>query len=445
MGMQTQNPLQVTSDEGQTLSSTPRLKYCLYTRKSSESDEKQALSIDSQIKEMLQMAQREGLDVVEIKRESHSAKDTGQRPVFNELIREIKEQRFNAILAWHPDRLSRNAGDLGAIVDLMDQKLIIEVRTYGQKFTNNPSEKFLFMILGSQAKLENDNKSVNVKRGLRNRIEMGLWPSVAPTGYLTNPDRNMKCQVILDPQRSHIIRMMFEKVAYEKMSGRRVFKWLKEDAKFKTKNGKFLTLSNVHTILQNAFYCGLIEYPRGSSKWYAGKHEPIISQELYKKVREKMTISKDIIKTNKEFAFTRLMKCGMCNSGITAEEKYKSRIDGSTAKYIYYGCTRYNDKQCKNQYIREEELIKQLLDIVDKIDLNMIGVKQKLEQEMNRFSEFRNKILGATDDEIKTQKKTDLKSYVKYLLKEGTLQEKREVLQSFKSKVLVINKRVILE
>lgn len=443
--MQTQNPLQVTSDEVQTLSSTPRLKYCLYTRKSSESDEKQALSIDSQIKEMLQMAQREGLDVIEIKRESHSAKDTGQRPVFNELIRQIKEGKFNAILAWHPDRLSRNAGDLGAIVDLMDQKLIMEVRTYGQKFTNNPSEKFLFMILGSQAKLENDNKSVNVKRGLRNRIEMGLWPSVAPTGYLTNPDRNMKCQVILDPQRSHIIRMMFEKVAYEKMSGRRVFKWLKEDAKFKTKNGKFLTLSNVHTILQNAFYCGLIEYPRGSSKWYVGKHEPIISQELYKKVREKMTISKDIIKTNKEFAFTRIMKCGMCNSGITAEEKYKSRIDGSTAKYIYYGCTRHNDKQCKNLYIREEDLIKQLLEIIDKIDLNMIGVKEKLEQEIKRLSEFQSKILGSSEEEIKTQKKTDLKSYVKYLLTEGTLQEKREILQSFKSKIIVINKRVILE
>jgi hypothetical protein len=64
---------------------------------------------------------------------------------------------------------------------------------------------------------------------------------------------------------------------------------------------------------------------------------------------------------------------------------------------------------------------------------------------MNRFSEFRNKILGSTETEITTQKKTDLKSYVKYLLKEGTLQEKREVLQSFKSKVIVINKRVILE
>lgn len=382
---------------------------------------------------------------MDIKRESHSAKDTGQRPVFNELIREIKEGRFNAILAWHPDRLSRNAGDLGAIVDLMDQKLIMEVRTYGQKFTNNPSEKFLFMILGSQAKLENDNKSVNVKRGLKTRVEMGLWPSVAPTGYLTNPDRNMKCHVIVDPMRSHVIRMMFEKVAYEKWSGRKIFKWLREDVKFKTKNGKFLTLSNVHTILQNAFYCGLIEYPRGSSKWYVGKHEPLISQELYKKVREKMDTSKYAEKTNKEFAFTRLMKCGMCNSGVTAEEKFKPLADGTTARYVYYGCTRFHNKQCKNQYLREEDLIEQLLRILDRIDLNMIGVKQKLEKEMERFNEFRNKVLGATEEDIATRKKTDLRSYVKYLLKDGTMQEKREVMQSFKSKVILLNKQIILE
>jgi len=62
-------------------------RYCLYSRKSTESEERQVLSIDSQIKEMLRMAEREGLDVAEIRRESHSAKDTGQRPVFNELMK----------------------------------------------------------------------------------------------------------------------------------------------------------------------------------------------------------------------------------------------------------------------------------------------------------------------------------------------------------------------
>lgn len=99
----------------------PPLKYCLYARKSTEQEEKQILSIDSQIREMAQIAQREGLNVVDVKRESHSAKASGQREVFNELITDIKTGKFNCILTWAPDRLSRNAGDLGSIIDLMSK------------------------------------------------------------------------------------------------------------------------------------------------------------------------------------------------------------------------------------------------------------------------------------------------------------------------------------
>jgi len=440
--MQISNPLEfAVSPELQVVAP----KYCLYARKSSESDEKQALSIDAQIKEMLQIAQRDGLEVLEIKREAHSAKETACRPVFNEMIRQIKEGRFTGILTWHPDRLSRNAGDLGSIVDLMDQHKILEVKTYGQRFTNTPSEKFLLMILCSQAKLDNDNKSVNVKRGLRTRVEMGLWPSVAPTGYLNHPDRSMKCHVILDPARAHIIKIMFEKMAYEKWSGRDIYNWLKDDMKFKSRGDKPLTLSNVFVILRNPFYCGLLEYPRKSGKWNMGRQDPIVSQELFKKVQEKLDSHKPHGPSVKEFAFTRLMKCGLCNSGITAEEKFKNLVDGGKAKYVYYGCTQFYDKSCKNKYLREEDLITQLIAIVDKIDLNTIGIKEKLEKEMERLNHFRNKVLGLTDEEVADQKKLDLRAYAKYVLKEGTIEEKRELMQSFKSKLVLKDKKVVLE
>jgi DNA invertase Pin-like site-specific DNA recombinase len=89
--------------------SEARVRYCLYARKSTESDEMQALSIDSQIKEMQDIAERLNLNVVTIKRESHSAKESGQRPVFKELLREISEGTYNGILTWAPDRHSRNA------------------------------------------------------------------------------------------------------------------------------------------------------------------------------------------------------------------------------------------------------------------------------------------------------------------------------------------------
>lgn len=191
--MKTQAP--VGYETNQVNQTSIKTKYCLYARKSTESEERQVLSIDSQIKEMLQLAEREGLEIVSMKRESHSAKETGQRPVFNEIIEEIKHGKFNAILTWAPDRISRNAGDLGKIVDLMDSGKLIEIRTFGQKFSNNPNEKFLLMILGSQAKLENDNRGINVKRGLRSRVEMGLWPGVAPLGYLNQKDVDKKVSV----------------------------------------------------------------------------------------------------------------------------------------------------------------------------------------------------------------------------------------------------------
>ena len=188
---------------------TEKVKYCLYARKSTESDEKQALSIESQVKEMLAIAEREGLDIIDIRRESHSAKESGQRPVFRELLEDIRRDRFNGILTWAPDRLSRNAGDLGSVVDLMDEKKLVEIRTYGKQFKNSPNEKFLLMILCSQAKLENDNKSINVKRGLRAKVEMGLWPSVAPTAYLNEKRIDRKGYVMVDPDRAPIIKKMF--------------------------------------------------------------------------------------------------------------------------------------------------------------------------------------------------------------------------------------------
>ena len=187
------------------------MKYCLYARKSTESDERQALSIDSQVKEMLQIAEREGLEIVDIRRESKSAKDSNNRPVFKELLKDVSNDRFNAILTWAPDRLSRNAGDLGSVVDLMDAKKLVSIRTYGQTFSNSPNEKFLLMILCSQAKLENDNRGINVKRGLRTRCEMGLWPTCAPTGYFKEKRMDRKCECIVDSDRAPVIKQMFER------------------------------------------------------------------------------------------------------------------------------------------------------------------------------------------------------------------------------------------
>lgn len=431
----------LSTARGKFIESTEPIKYCLYARKSSEAEEKQALSIDSQIKEMLSLAQRDNLNIVDIYRESHSAKDCGQRPMYNQLITDIKVGKFNGILVWHPDRLSRNAGDLGSVVDLLDQKKLVEIRTYSQKFTNNPNEKFLLMILGSQAKLENDNKSINVKRGLKTKCEMGLWPSVAPTGYTNSTIVNEKGVVYVDQQRAPIIKKVFEKVAYDGWSGRKIFYWLKDELKFVTRSGKPLTLSNIYIILNSHFYYGMFEYPKDSGRWFKGKHEPLITKELFDIVQEKTTRSA-IRSENKEFAFTKLMKCGLCGSGITADEKFKRQKNGNVHRYVYYGCSKFNDKHCKCGYIREEDLVLQLEQMLDKVDLDEIGLKDQIKSDVERYKKFQSGVLGIKE-KIKIAD-IEIRNYAKYILREGTNFEKRALLGCLKSKITLKNKIISL-
>lgn len=419
-----------------------KVRFCLYARKSTESDEKQALSIDSQINEMRAIAERDGLTIVDIRREAHSAKDSGQRPVFKELLADIRSGRYSGILTWAPDRLSRNAGDLGSLVDLMDQKLLLEIRTYGQAFHNSPNEKFLLMILCSQAKLENDNKSINVKRGLRTRVEMGLWPGPAPSGYLNEKRIDRKGYVMIDPDRASIIKKVFEKVAYEKWSGRKIYNWLKFDLNYKTAAGnKNLSLSNIYIILQNTFYYGIFEYPRNSGNWYTGKHVPLISKELFDLVQEQTKSKFDRVE-NQEFAFTKLMTCGLCGSGISADEKIKKQKNGNIHRYVYYGCSKSKDKNCKCGYVEEKDLIKQFESLTEKIDLDELEIKDKIKEEVERVKKFQRIILG-TKEKIEVAD-IDIRNYAKYILREGSDIEKRELLGCFKSKLMINNKLVSL-
>lgn len=419
------------------------VRYCLYARKSTEQDEMQALSIDSQIKEMAALAARDGLEVVEVKRESHSAKEAGGREVFNEMLDEVRSGKFNGILTWAADRISRNAGDLGKVVDLMDAGRLAQIQTYSQRFSNNPNEKFLLMILCSQAKLENDNKSLNVKRGLKTRAEMGMLPGWAPIGYLNDNRKDHKCEYLLDPVRAPVVNMIFEKVGKEKWSGVRIYHWLKEEVGFKTRSGANLNLSTIYTLLKNPFYCGVFEYPRGSGNWYVGKHPPLISRELFEMVRQKVLEETKPRRRTGDFAFVRLMTCGECGSGVTAIEKEKIiRGTGESKTYRYYVCARSRDRRCKNPYIREDALMEQLLGIIDDIEIDRIGARHLIDKEVARFNKLQSRVLGKK--EAQKVRDVDVRRYAKYLLEEGTIEERRSLLDQLRGQLNLKNKKLLL-
>jgi hypothetical protein len=275
---------------------------------------------------------------------------------------------------------------------------------------------------------------------------MGLWPTCPPSGYLTDKSVERKGHIIIDPERGPIIRKIFKKVAYEKWSGRKIYHWLRFDLNFKIKGNKNLSLSNIYLILQNTFYYGPFEYPRGSGNWYQGNHEPLVTKELFDLALEQLKRDR-IVRDSKEFAFTKLITCGHCGSGMTADEKYKKLKNGNTVKYIYYGCTRSRDHHCKAGYIREEELISQLARIIDQLDINEIGVKKQFEEELERYGKFRQIVLQMNGDQtgIPKEKEIDLRTYAKYILKQGNITEKREILTCTKSRLIFKDKKLILE
>lgn len=427
------------------------LKYCIYARKSMEQEERQALSIESQLNEMRIIVERENLNVVEIKHEAHSAKNSGQRPVFLEMIEDIKQGKYNAILTWNPDRLSRNAGDLGCLVDLMDKGVLQEIRTFNQVFSNSPNEKFLLMILCSQAKLENDNRGINVRRGLRTAAEKGLWPcSVAPLGYNKSKLVGEEGIVHVDPERSVLIRQVFEKVAYEKMSIYEALRWLNNEG-FTTRTGKKIGYSPLQIMLHNPFYYGVFEYPKKSGKWHQGVHKPIITKKLYEDVQEKIAQHqrkrKFRLSKTSPFGFLKMIRCGTCTSNISAEEKYKTlKGTGEEVVYRYYACCRNRNRDCREKYINERQLMDELYKILDEVEIDKIGMREMLEMEIDKWYKVQAFIEGKPVEERSHERKEyDLRAYAKVIFEEGRTEEQREILKFVTGRLILKNKKIYLD
>lgn len=345
------------------------IDYFLYARKSSESEDRQVLSIESQKSELLELIKRDQLNIADIKEEAHSAKAPG-RPVYNELLDEIEAGRGQGVVVWNVDRLSRNSVDTGRLVYLFDTGKLQEVVTPSQVFRNTPNDKFLLSLLCSQAKLDNDNKGINVKRGLKAKAERGIYPCPAPTGYLNNKyaERGNKT-IESDPDRFDLLRKMLEEVASQKRRPLEALKMGNEDWGFRTKDGKKLSRSGWYYILTNPFYAGTFEYPLNSGNWYEGIHTPMISKEQFDLIQVILGNKGRPRASTRTFAFTGLMRCGECNASITCEGKVKRQQNGNVHKYSYYRCTKKLDPKCTQKYVEEKLLEKQILETLGSIKI----------------------------------------------------------------------------
>ena len=330
------------------------MNYIIYCRKSSEAEDRQVLSLDSQEKELLRLAQRDNLKILKIFKESMSAKSPG-RPVFEKMLSLIEQRSNCVLLVWKLDRLSRNALDGGKISWFMDRGLIIEIRTPEKVFKNISDDKFMMSLDFGMAKKYIDDLSHNVKRGNRAKLESGGWPNLAPQGYLN--DKADKT-IIVNPKSAPYIRKAFELYATGRYSLKEISEILYQEG-FRSSPGGKIRKSLIHQIIKNPFYYGIM---LREGKYYEGKHEPLISKTLYDQASEVLNGNSHGKKQKLFFHLRGLLKCANCGCALTAAKK---------KGHDYYYCT--NGKgECQEhkKYLRSEKIDEYISSIFSKLQFD---------------------------------------------------------------------------
>jgi DNA invertase Pin-like site-specific DNA recombinase len=349
-------------------------KFFLYARKSTDVEDKQVLSIEAQIAELRALAKQNNLNVIDVFIEKQSAKIPG-RPIFGEMIKRLENGEAEGILAWHPDRLARNSIDGGKVIYLIDCGRIAALKFPQFWFEPTPQGKFMLNIAFGQSKYYVDSLSENTKRGLRQKVRRGEYPSVAPIGYI-NDVRNKS--IIVDCKKAKVIKAAFEYYAAGNARLEDVSDFLAQRGIF-SRGGKRIHKTRATFILSNPFYCGLFRY---SGELHEGKHKPIIAKKIFDKVQEVLKQrGRPHHKTkNEPQDYCGLLRCDTCGMSITGEYRVKKQKNGNTHDYIYYHCTKKNKSiKCPEPCIRQEELDKQISSLLQKFSLRADWAEKLLE------------------------------------------------------------------
>lgn len=336
-------------------------KYILYARKSTESDDKQAASIESQLNEMLPIAKERGINIVETIQESCSGYKTGRKG-FKLLIEKVSKGEVDGIICWSLSRLARNALDAGQLIQYLQTGKIGHIVTYKKDYYPNDSSILLYVEFGINNQYSQD-LSEDTLRGLRQKALRGWNPQATlPLGYMHNPNEKLRKfsdeEIIKEPERFELVKMFFRDILDNGLTTADAIKKA-IDLGLTTRKGKVPSHSVMYRILKNPFYYGEFEYPKGEK--HMGKHPRMLTKEEYMYLDRILHKRYPYKVSTHEHKYTGLLRCSNCNCAITAEPvKTKVLKNLYTKCYKYYRCT-HKKGNCGGRYAKEEEIETQII------------------------------------------------------------------------------------
>jgi site-specific DNA recombinase len=354
---------------------TENLRYRLYARKSTESEDRQVQSLDDQVKVMKADAKRESARIVgEPLIESKSAKKPYVRTTFEVLLQEIEDGKIDGIVCWKLDRLSRNPTDSGRLQQLLQDGKLKHILTHEKSYFPEDNA-IVFSVEAGMSNQYIRELASNTKRGMQSKAEKGDKPGIPPIGYLN--DRLEKV-IIQDHDRFNLIRILWDKMLTGTYSIAQLVKMADVELNITTPvrnrtGGKPIAYSTLCTMFRNPFYTGQLKF---KDELYPGNHPPMVTEDEFERVQQIIDPSHTTRPkgTTYNFQLRNLFRCGECGFAITAEQKHKIiKSTGERREYIYYHCTgKSKNSKCTQPklHVSEERLIEQVKEKLSKFTID---------------------------------------------------------------------------
>lgn len=357
------------------------LRFVIYARKSTEESSKQVNSIEDQINECQAYAAAEGLNVVAIIQEQKSAKYSHNRPKFDEMIHKIELGEYDAILAWHPDRLARNMLEAGTILDMLTppkektepllKALVFPTITY----CNDSGGRLTLAMLFSLATQYSEHLSESVARGHSHNLRRGKSAGMVKWGYKRNDAGYYVPNECYDD-----VKRGWQMLLDGKSQADVLRDWQKHDVHYKTKpkDGSepkriYPTKQSLTLIFRDPIYYGELQQAGESVNLTTipeADFKPMVTREEYDAVQQKLDGRHTTHRTHTSATIFLPLR-GLVYCDCCGHKMYPGASSGNAKgkKFVYFSC---QNKKCKrkNKSIRANVIFDELYKTLEQLKPN---------------------------------------------------------------------------